>query len=272
MPRTTDLFARWSFVGLMAALLGTSSAAYGQTLFSCTRRRSIESAPGKPFTAQSVGRGVMQYPDGTEHTFDSTSLVARDTNGRVYSEWHPPSIDGKTTQPPDVSRRKKDRIYTAVISISDCLGGKAITIFPDMKIASVNEGPGIASPAVPFFEALAYMGRPSNTVFEDLGFKEIEGFPTHGFRVTILGTEDDGEWNGKPTYFTECWVSDDLAVTIVEIRTSLRGKNEDRATLTHIKRQEPEASLFEIPPDYKINPPTEEKPPSKVDPKLTPQE
>jgi|HubBroStandDraft_6_1064221.scaffolds.fasta_scaffold903245_2 hypothetical protein len=27
--------------------------------------------------------------------------------------------------------------------------------------------------------------------------KEIEGFTAHGFRVTVLGTQQDGDWNGK---------------------------------------------------------------------------
>jgi hypothetical protein len=93
-----------------------------------------------------------------------------------------------------------------------------------------------------------------------------------GFRVTVLGTEDDGEWNGKPTDVTESWVSDDLAAAMLEIRSNSRGKNESRSTLAHIKRQEPNASLFEIPPDYKINPPAEEKPSPKADAKLTTQQ
>jgi hypothetical protein len=266
MPKTANFLATWSLLGVMAALLGTSTTAYGQTLF-CQGWRAIESDPGKPFTAQNVSHSVTHYPDGTEHTFDSSDLVARDTGGRVYREWHPPSIDGRRNQPPDVSSRKEGRIYTAVISISDCGGGKATTVFPDMKIARVTEGPRTDLHYNSFFEALAYMQRPSNTVFEDLGFKEIEGFPTHGFRVMVLGTEDDGEWSGKPTYFTECWVSDDLAATILEIHTSLRGKNESRGTLTHIQRQEPNASLFEIPSDYKINPPPEEQAPSTVNAK-----
>jgi hypothetical protein len=80
--------------------------------------------------------------------------------------------------------------------------------------------------------------------------------------VTTLATENDGGWKGMPTLVDEYWVSDGLGVTMLEIHTTLRNKNESRSILTQIKRQEPDAALFEIPPDYKINPPPEKKPSS----------
>jgi hypothetical protein len=263
MSKTARFLAKWRVLGVMMAVLGASAPAYAQTLV-CKGWRDIESEPGKPFTAQRVSHNVMHYPDGSEHTELLNSDIARDSDGRVYSERHfdrnASAVPEKINQTPGDSSSNRARIYS-MMSFTDCGGGKAVTIFPDLKIARVTEGPRIDLPHGSFFEALAYMQRPSNTVFEDLGFKEIEGFPTHGFRVTVLGTEADGEWNGKPTHVTECWVSDDLAATMLEIRSNLRGKRESRDTLTHIKRREPDVSQFEIPTDYKINPP-EEKPKS----------
>jgi hypothetical protein len=52
----------------------------------------------------------------------------------------------------------------------------------------------------------------------------------------------------------ESWISDDLAETILQIVTNLKVKAETRIMLTDITREEPDASLFEIPPDYKIGP------------------
>jgi hypothetical protein len=139
--------------------------------------------------------------------------------------------------------------------ILDCGGGKAISIYPDLGIARTIEGPPRDPDHTSFFETLAYNQRPSNAVFDDLGYKEIEGFPTHGFRVTVLGTQRDGDWNGKATQVTEAWVSDDLAMTMLEIHTNLKTKYESRDRRSHVSRQEPDPSLFEIPPGYKINPP-----------------
>jgi hypothetical protein len=57
----------------------------------------------------------------------------------------------------------------------------------------------------------------------------------------------------------ESWISDDLAETILQIVTNLKVKAETRIMLTDITRGEPDASLFEIPPDYKIGPAPEEE-------------
>jgi hypothetical protein len=91
-------------------------------------------------------------------------------------------------------------------------------------------------------------------VFEDLGLKDVEGVLTHGYRSTILGTQDDGEWNGRVRYIDETWISDDLSEIILQILTNLDGKTETRLTLADIEREEPDASLFEIPAGYKIDP------------------
>jgi hypothetical protein len=80
--------------------------------------------------------------------------------------------------------------------------------------------------------------------------------------LTNLGTESDGDWNGKPVRITETWASDDLAATILEILSDPRKQTEAIVTLTktNIKREEPAHSLFEIPPGYKIDPTPDEMP------------
>jgi hypothetical protein len=44
------------------------------------------------------------------------------------------------------------------------------------------------------FDFLTSGPRPPNVIFEDLGFKEIEGLLTRGYRETVLGTQDDGDF------------------------------------------------------------------------------
>jgi hypothetical protein len=213
----------------------------------------------------------MQFPDGTVHVSERGGLLARDVIGRVYGETHPLRTAYSGYANPTQAARtggqfgfeSKDEIYS-IVSIYDCFDGKNITIFPGLKIARVAlNGDSTSSqqripPNVSFFEALTFMPRPSNALFADLGFKDIGEFRTHGFRVTVLGMGQDGEWNGKPTSISEYWVFDDLAVTIMEIRTNLRGKNKTTITVTDIRRKEPNPSLFEIPPDYTVNPTPQE--------------
>jgi hypothetical protein len=251
---------KWSLLGAIVTALGTSPTAYAQVSTGCNGWRRIDPRPANPFTARSLSQHVRRDADGTEHTvFELPGSLARDSNGRTYSEWHvgSPSVP-KETQP--TTGKGRDRIYS-MIAILDCGGGKAITIFPDLKIARVQEGPLREPDHTSFFEMLAYVQRPSNAVFEDLGYKEMEGFSTHGFRVTVLGTQKDGDWNGRPTNVTEAWVSDELAMTMLEIRTNLRTKYETRDSCNRVNRQEPDESVFEIPVGYKINPPPEENPP-----------
>jgi hypothetical protein len=246
------------FGALVTAVLVFSPMAYGQNPCACE--------PDKHFTAQRVEHLEMEFSDGTVHVSEIGGLLARDASGRVYGETHPLRSTSSEFPNPIQSARdvdqsgfgKKDRIYSTV-SIYDCLDGKSITIFPDLKLARVAENGGSTSSRkrnpsnVSFFEALALMPRPYNALFADLGFKDIGEIRTHGLRVTVLGTEQDGEWNGRPTYITEYWVFDDLSVTILEIRTNLKGKNKNTITVSDIRRNEPNPSLFEIPPDYTIN-------------------
>lgn len=55
-------------------------------------------------------------------------------------------------------------------------------------------------------------------------------------------------------YVTETWISDDLSEIVLQVLTNVRAKIETRITLTDIKREEPVASLFEIPAGYKVDP------------------
>jgi|HubBroStandDraft_4_1064222.scaffolds.fasta_scaffold42096_2 hypothetical protein len=190
--------AKVMLLGPVVAVMGICSTARGQVSTFCNAWRDIDPAAGNPLTAQSVTQHVSWgEPDGTEHTkFELPGSVARDSKGRVYSEWNAragvPSTRKESPQDPNFGKPLSNRIYSSA-SILDCGGGKAIVIFPDLEIARVTEGPPRDPDRTSFFETLADVGRPSNAVFEDLGYKEIEGFPAHGFRVTVLGTQQDGD-------------------------------------------------------------------------------
>jgi hypothetical protein len=85
---------------------------------------------------------------------------------------------------------------------------------------------------------------PSDVVkTEDLGSKQIEGITANGKRET----------RATPTgsIADDTWYSPDLQ-TIVMSRHSDPHAGETVYKLTKINRAEPDPSLFQVPPDYKI--------------------
>ena len=225
-----------------------------------------------PFTAKHTTRSTAVLADGTKQLTEFVEFVARDSDGRIRFEKHGvfrPAGDEKKIVLHTRDGGEIDTTPEALgisIHIFDCRGGITIQIQPGMQIARVTKGAPAAEPKGPprpysirVTNLLSGKPRPDISV-EDLGHREIEGISARGVRLTDLGTESDGEWNGKPVRITETWASDDLAATILEIRSDPRKQMEDVTTLTNIKREEPDHSLFEIPPGYKVNPTPDEMP------------
>lgn len=86
---------------------------------------------------------------------------------------------------------------------------------------------------------------------EELGTRTIEGLPVVGVRSTTntpVGLMD----NDQPlTHVQETWFSTYICSSISNRSWSPQG-HESISELTEISTAEPESSLFQIPPDYKI--------------------
>jgi len=225
-----------------------------------------------PFTAKRTTKATTILPDGTRKLTEWVEFLARDSDGRVRLER--PGIRQPAADEEKVILHTRDggKIETtreaigSSIRIFDCPGSEIILIQPGMQVAHVTKLSPPAKPNHPLppfsirvTNLLSGKPRPDISV-EDLGYREIEGISARGVRLINLGTESDGDWNGKPVRITETWASDDLAATILEIHSDPRKQMEDIVTLTNIKREEPVHSLFEIPPGYKIDPTLDEMP------------
>ncbi len=243
-----------------------------QHLRHCGGTIYIGGQTANPFTAKRTTKATTILADGTRQLTERVEFLARDSDGRVRIET--PGIRQPAGNEEIVILHTRDggKIETtretmgSSILIFDCPDSMTIQIQPGMQIAQVTKGVPAAEPKGPprpysirVTNLLSGKPRPDISV-EDLGYREIEGISARGVRLTNLGTESDGEWNGKPARITETWASDDLAATILEIRTNPRNQMEAITTLTNIKREEPDHSLFEIPPGYKINPTPDEIP------------
>jgi hypothetical protein len=252
--KTAGPFIYVCLLGLATATtLLSSPVASGQSAYTCDE--------GRPFTARNSERIVSQEADGSKLTQYLGGLTARDSAGRIYSDLRTIRIEPPPKKTPDTSEtpshfghQTRPRVDSTAW-ITDCHNGRHITVFPDLKIVRISKNTDASSwrrkSGASLFEFLTSGSRPPNVIFEDLGFKEVEGVLAHGYRSTILGTQEDGEWNGKVRYVDETWVSDDLSKIVLQILTDVRGKIETRITLSDIKREEPDASLFEIPVGYK---------------------
>ncbi len=224
-----------------------------------------------PFTARRITKTTGSPATDVPRMLEILEIVTRDSAGRVRIEKHPnPTGQGGDdpvvlhTQDGGQINTTRAELHVQTI-IFNCSDGKLITLQPGMKIAYLHEGramqPGLRSerPYSVFFTSVLRHNPTADVFAEDLGHKTIEGTEALGVKTTQLGSEED-EWKGKPIRVVETWVSDDLAVVLVETVIDLRKNMETTSTLTVINRVEPDASLFEIPAGYQINPAPDDMP------------
>jgi hypothetical protein len=224
-----------------------------------------------PFTARRITKTTGRSATNVPRMPEILEIVARDSTGRMRIEKHPDTAGQNGSDPVVLHTRDGGQINTthselnALTMIFDCPDGKMITLQPGMRIAHLYEGraiqPGLqAEHPYSFFFTSSLRHNPTADVFaEDLGHKTIEGIDALGVKTTQIGSEED-EWKGKPIRIFETWVSDDLAAALVETVIDLKKNMETTSRLADVSRVEPDASLFEIPAGYKINPTPAEMP------------
>ena len=209
---------------------------------------------------------------GNDVTTEMLEFVARDSAGRVRIEKRGVFGGTKGAQETILNTRDgkqfaaSDETMGVVILVFDLPKGKVISMQPGMRIATVRESKRFTPASAPerpyssLFMTLLGKSLPPDLSADNLGWKKIEGIEARGIRVTQLGMEKDGEWNGKVISVVETWVSDELSAVMLETKEDFRTGRSSRTSLTHIEQEEPDAALFEIPADYKVNPTPEEMP------------
>jgi hypothetical protein len=253
----------------MTFVLVNAVVARGQSVRACDE--------DKPFTAQMVEHVEYERPAGTELKQDHDSqgnLWARDSNGRYYRGlivnkiYVPASSQANATDDSKHWTRKGPALHS-MIGIWDCQKGQETEVFPDLKLVRIVPNGELPSwkrqPGLSLYEFLT-RGDVPNRKIEDLGFKEIASVVTHGYRETVTGTENQGAWYGKPTFVMESWVSEDIAEIVLQKIVDPKSRTTTTIALTDIKREEPPKSLFEIPSDYTVELPTDQKTTSEQKP------
>ncbi|HTS10861.1 MAG TPA: hypothetical protein VMH00_01970 [Candidatus Limnocylindrales bacterium] len=199
---------------------------------------------GAPFTATFTTQSTQALADGNQIQHTTTGTFARDSQGRTRREMTLPAIGpfaaaGKT--PPHA------------IFINDPVAGVSYILHADEKTADevpVRHWKGRRAEGEPGAKRRLQTGE--NDVTTDLGTQMINGISAQGTRITRT-IPAGAIGNAKPIVIvTERWYSPDLQTYVLTKRTDpMMG---DTVTqLTNIQRQEPDATLFQVPSDYSVS-------------------
>jgi hypothetical protein len=186
---------------------------------------------GEPFTASVEVQTEVVATDGTWSTRHTINQIARDSAGRIRNE--------RRALVPETFRGDP-RILE--VHLFDPQTKMSVFYDPMAHVATER-----VLPNAPFDRNPA---RPGATV-EDLGVQTLNGIQTKGLRYSVaVPAQTSG--TGQPVEITdEYWYSEELHLNILmrhhDPRTGLQ-----TVAITSIDRNEPTASLFEIPAGYKV--------------------
>jgi hypothetical protein len=196
---------------------------------------------GIPLTAQIVVTHENTLSDGNHISRTSQTTLYRDAQGRTRRE-----VTLEAATPATAS------VKHVIIMINDPVSGKRYMLDPTNKTARelrAPHGPG-DHPKRPAGEAVKEM-LSKNVQRDQLGNKTISGFEASGEKVTrTIAAGEIG--NEKPIeVVTERWFSSDLQLPVMIVHTDpMMGTATTK--VTNVTRGEPDASLFQVPSDYKV--------------------
>jgi TonB family protein len=197
---------------------------------------------------------TIVYRDGQGRTRQETSFKIRDASGSEYKEHRtiqisdPVSGQTITLDPQNRTAHKfAQRSFIAPIAPNGSIG------LPDVSAVGAPNGAAIALSTfgAPARRPVGLLGAGAETKSESLGAQMIEGVSAEGTR--IIHTIPAGSMgNERPIEITyERWYSQELQLDIL-IKSVDPRLGESTQQLTNINRGEPDATLFEAPPDYTV--------------------
>ena len=223
--------------GVMLTMQGPG---FGGAFFHEEIGESNKVVTGAPMTAVLTTDRDTTLSDGnTIHTENQTT-VYRDSEGRVRRE-----IQFELATPSTGATKRTMTVIT------DPVAGYRYMLNPEKKMAHQMPLRPPKPPAGAEGEPPARPASDDNVTTESLGTKTILGLQATGTRVTrTIPADQIG--NAKPIeVVTERWVSTDLQIPL-SMKHSDPMMGTVTATVTSINRAEPNASLFQVPSDYKI--------------------
>lgn len=207
---------------------------------------------GAPYSATFTLQSSQTLGDGNHVTHNSSGSMARDSQGRTRRDVTLPAIRG-------LAASGQNTLH--VVMINDPVAGSRFILHPDQKTADSlgSRGKGGRVKGMLREHGLGQgvwaKEHSDEVTTSSLGTLTIGGVVADGTRYTR--TIPAGEiGNEKPIQIvTERWYSPDLQIVVMVKRTDpLHGDSSFQ--LSAIQRNEPTATLFQVPEDYTINTPT----------------
>jgi hypothetical protein len=225
---------------------------------------SSQTVIGRPVSATEEQKSKQTLGDGTEISTSESDRFYRDSAGRTRVEM---ASQGRTV-------------------ITDPVARFTVTLNPNAKIARRNAMPaspeprmGVALSAAPISKLTASTytvmigntaatvttgdsvpagrggragrGNAENMLHEDLGVQQMNGLTATGTRDTLTIPQGQIGNNRDIHVVNERWYSEDLQMLVKTVNSDPRF-GENTYELTNISRDEPDASLFQIPAGYRV--------------------
>ncbi len=201
---------------------------------------------GAPFSATFSQQTTQTLADGNHIQRTNTGTLARDSNGRTHRDLTLPAIGQwatSGTNPPHLVLINDPVANVNYVLETNQKIARKMPALPAGKGDKLGKRPGGPPP---FARELQ---NDSTTV--SLGTQMVNGVSAQGTRTTRT-IPAGAIGNEKPMVISvERWYSPDLQMNVVIKRSDPR-TGENVFQLTNIIRSEPDAALFQVPPDYTV--------------------
>ncbi len=203
---------------------------------------------GAPMSGEMIVTRDQSLADGNSIHTQNQTMIYRDSEGRVRRE-----IEFELVTPTTGAAKRN------MVVISDPVSGNRYMLNPENKTAHqmpLHPGkPGPGGPDGP--DAMHEMGgkveinNAANLKTDQLGTKTISGLQATGTRMTrTIPAGEIGNTNPIEVV-TERWYSSDLQLPLL-MKHSDPMMGNMTVSLVNVTRAEPDASLFQVPSDYKL--------------------
>ena len=204
---------------------------------------------GAPFSATISTQTTQTLSDGNHINRTTSGSIARDGQGRTRRDMTLPAIGGWGTS---------GQAAPHVVFINDSVAGTRYVLQPDKKVARKmpwrQHGRDGGPPSGEQGNARSGSRRGgdlSNVATASLGTQTINGVTAEGTRTTrTIPAGAIGNANAI-VITNERWYSPDLQMVVMSKRSD-PFSGDTTFQLTGIQKQEPDASLFQVPSDYTV--------------------
>jgi hypothetical protein len=216
----------------------------------------VTPVPNAPFSATVEILSHEEMPDGSINTRTTTNHIARASSGRIYNERRqlvPTSFKG---EPQLLSAHIYDPSSHLNIFYNPFQHIARESIYTGAPAAPPNTTPARTPVNNPYFKQ------------EEIGTQPLDGLTLTGIRKTHIIPATMSSTGKEIAIVDEYWYSPELSIYMI-IKHNDPRTGEQLVAVSEVERQEPAASVFVVPANYKIvdeNPPEIDSSPKQAEP------